>query len=74
MTKALVEYINHSQKLCITFAKCNGISICRFSIGHQLALEKEIDESYEILSNLIEEFLQKCKILIFFYLIFCVYF
>uniref|UniRef100_A0A914QL15 Uncharacterized protein n=1 Tax=Panagrolaimus davidi TaxID=227884 RepID=A0A914QL15_9BILA len=42
MTKALVEYINHSQKLCITFAKCNGMSICRFSIAHQEQYSREI--------------------------------
>uniref|UniRef100_A0A914YBL9 Uncharacterized protein n=1 Tax=Panagrolaimus superbus TaxID=310955 RepID=A0A914YBL9_9BILA len=61
MTKALCEYINHSQKLCITYAQCNGMSICRFSISHQLSLEKETDESYEILSGLIDEFLQKSQ-------------
>uniref|UniRef100_A0AC35FGN9 Uncharacterized protein n=1 Tax=Panagrolaimus sp. PS1159 TaxID=55785 RepID=A0AC35FGN9_9BILA len=62
MTKALCEYINHSQKLCITFAQSNGMSICRFSISHQLSLEKETDESYEILSELIDEFLQRSRV------------
>ena len=65
LSKAFVNFVNKSQKMVLTHAVCNGISVVRYGVLHQRSHYKEIDESYALLDGLLEEFLNLCKFLIY---------
>ena len=72
LTCAFAKYINDSHQMVITHANCksaeykDGIDVIRISISHQRSTEKEVKQSYEIISDLLETFLARCKFIIFF--------
>uniref|UniRef100_A0A7E4ZZ90 ANK_REP_REGION domain-containing protein n=1 Tax=Panagrellus redivivus TaxID=6233 RepID=A0A7E4ZZ90_PANRE len=56
LTSQLSEYINHSRKLAVTYARPANKSVIRISINHPQSLEQEMNDSYNVLSELIDEF------------------
>ncbi|TKR59292.1 hypothetical protein L596_028985 [Steinernema carpocapsae] len=60
-TECLVEHINKSHKIFVTHAEIKKRHICRICIIAERTTTSDIHESYEILSCLIAEYLEKRK-------------
>uniref|UniRef100_A0A7E4UVY0 Arginine decarboxylase n=1 Tax=Panagrellus redivivus TaxID=6233 RepID=A0A7E4UVY0_PANRE len=56
LTEELAAFINKTCLLAVTKAKPKGKTVVRISVSHQMSQEKEIEESHEILLQLIKRF------------------
>ncbi|KAI6194634.1 Aromatic-L-amino-acid decarboxylase-like protein [Aphelenchoides besseyi] len=57
LTLGLCEYLNRSNRIFVTHAKPMNIDVIRVNMSFNLANEEDVNDSYQILSELTEEFL-----------------
>ncbi|TKR89699.1 hypothetical protein L596_013763 [Steinernema carpocapsae] len=59
LTFGFAEYINQSHKLLVTSADLKGTRICRICTTHERSNEADVQESWKMIQELLEEFLKK---------------